>query len=362
MKLFIFNHILKDSVIKALLDFKKTEDEDSYFTAMHGLIKYSGERLTDKSIVREYLLRKMLEHDNLPDITSLRNFLRNDIKAIYNTFFETNWDKLASDSGLASPEDITSAPKFSGLRSYALSLESMIDCTSNEALGGAILAHAESFGTGMTAAHEALKWDGNALCASETDSTSFDSIFGLSAQKMSIIENTERYIQGKSASSIMLTGTAGTGKTACIKACLNLFKESGLRMIFVSPSDAETIPRLISVLNNKILKYIIVIDGMDGEPIDFCGISDSLYPAPPIYAIGRTDKATESHFGIRLDFQAYTRDEYLGAAANILKDGGIEMTPELKTAAIQYSMKSDTLCGRLALQFAAKVLADMPSD
>ena len=88
--------ILNDPVIKALLDFKKNEDESSYYTAAQGLIKYSAERLTDKNIIREYVLRQMLEHNNLPDITSLRNFLRNDIKSIYNTFFETDWNKLAA--------------------------------------------------------------------------------------------------------------------------------------------------------------------------------------------------------------------------------------------------------------------------
>ncbi len=358
MKLFIFQHILNDPVIKALLDFKKNEDESSYYTAAQGLIKYSAERLTDKNIIREYVLRQMLEHNNLPDITSLRNFLRNDIKSIYNTFFETDWNKLAASKGLAAPDDISVAAQSAGLHSYALSIESMIDCTSNEALGGAVLAHAESFGTGITAAYAAFEWDGIGLkCHKTISAVSFDSLAGLSEQKMYIIENTERYIQGKSASNILFSGAVGTGKTACVEACLNLFKESGLRMIFISPKEAESLPSIIKSIDNSVLKYIIVIDGLDNEQIDFSDIPDTVYRSPLIYAIGSTNAKDESHFGIKLSFQAYTREEYLSAAANILKNKGIAMTPELKIAAIQYSEGSKELSGRLAQQFAAGILA-----
>lgn len=149
MQLFLFNHITKDPVIDALLTFEQGQDEDAYFTAARGLIAFAKRRLTDGNLIHEYVLRTMLEQENLPDIVHLRDFLRHDVKVIYHTFIETDWEALFREKGLVSLCQIPIEPQSTESLSYVFSLRSMMDSTSNEALGGAILAHMESFGTGI---------------------------------------------------------------------------------------------------------------------------------------------------------------------------------------------------------------------
>ncbi len=148
MNLYLFQHITKDPVIAALLHFAKEHDEASYFDAMRGLLSYSSHRMTDRNLLKEYLLRCMLEQEDMPDILHLRDFLRHDMKVIYHFFWETDWDAQLHELGLLPFSDISVPVTCVAPAGYAFSLTAMIDCTSNEALGGAILAHVESFGCG----------------------------------------------------------------------------------------------------------------------------------------------------------------------------------------------------------------------
>ena len=151
MQLFLFNHITNDPVIDALLAFQQTQDEDAYFTAARGLIAFANRRLVDGNLIHEYVLRTMLEEENLPDVLHLRDFLRHDVKVIYSTFMATDWEALFREKGLVSLCQIPVPTQKTELRSYVFSLQSMMDSTSNEALGGAILAHMESFRAGIDA-------------------------------------------------------------------------------------------------------------------------------------------------------------------------------------------------------------------
>ena len=94
------------------------------------------------------MLFRSLEQKSLPDILHLRDFLRHDVKTIYHFFWETDWDAQLHQKGLLPLSDITVPPVPEPVPGYAFSLSAMIDCSSNEALGGAILAHIESFGYG----------------------------------------------------------------------------------------------------------------------------------------------------------------------------------------------------------------------
>ncbi len=146
MELYLFHHITENPVIQALIQFAQTRDEESYFSAARGLLSYANRRVCDRNLIQEYLLRCMLEEATLPDVIHLRDYMRHDIKLIYNLFWETDWDALCRDCGylpISSPPVPVTEEKEAG---YAFSLTAMIDCTSNEALGGAILAHLESFG------------------------------------------------------------------------------------------------------------------------------------------------------------------------------------------------------------------------
>ena len=69
LNLYIFNHITEDKIISSLIKFKETHEETDYYIAARGLIDFATKRLTDGNIIREYILRTMLELVEVPDIT-----------------------------------------------------------------------------------------------------------------------------------------------------------------------------------------------------------------------------------------------------------------------------------------------------
>ena len=192
---------------------------------MRGLISFSEHRLTDKNIIGEYVLRKMLETEQLSDISHLRDFLRHDVKVIYNELLAYDWKSLFSECGCILPDSITLPPVDTGLGGYVQSIEAMLSCESNEALGGAILAHTDSFGTGSSSAFSALKWqNGRLVGILRSDEISFDALTGPEHQKKVLIEIPRALSSESPTNDVLLTGSSGTGKSSCVKACLNMFK------------------------------------------------------------------------------------------------------------------------------------------
>ena len=264
MNLFIFHHIVNEPIISALLKFRETMAEEDYFFIAQGLIDYGKEKLTESNIIKEYVLRTMLEKDGLPDIASLRDFLRHDIKNIYNELFDIDWDELFHSAGFLPLSQIATNNLCEGFKSYSISLKSMLDCSSSEALVGAILAHVESFGTGVTTAYGHLLYKENRLLGIKSpDNIQIADISGVSNQKEKIIANTDAFITGYEAKNLLLIGGLDKEKPACVKACANLFKDSGLRLIKLNKEDIASLPYLFGKIDNKLLKYIIFINDLD---------------------------------------------------------------------------------------------------
>lgn len=393
INLFIFNHMNHDEIISSLMRFKDTPNEDDYYTAARGLIEFASHRLTDRSIIEEYILRSMLEQESLPDITRLRNFLRHDIKTIYSELLTFDWNGLFIKNNLLPLSDIDIPKIETGLAGYVRSLEAMLDCESNEALGGAVLAHVESFGTGHSAAYSALKWSSGKLVGiTRHDSITFDDLTGLEHQKNVLIANTESFILGKPANDVLLTGSSGTGKSSCVKACLNMFKNSGLRLIELNKSDISELSTVFSCIKNDILKYIVFIDDLSFEPGDLSykilksaldGQAESRGGNILIYAtsnrrgliketwadregymsdeVHRSEgiaerKSLSARFGINLSFLTPTQSEYLSIVENMLTANNMEMTEEIRAAALTWQINYNGFSGRTAKQFVANIM------
>lgn len=393
LHLYIFNQLETDVAISSLMRFKETKDESDYYTAAKKLIEFASHRLTDGDILAEYTLRLMLEGDSLPDISTLRNFLRHDIKTIYNEVLAFDWSKLFAENGLLPFSDIATPKIKTGLSGYVHSLEAMMTCESNEALGGAILAHVESFGTGSSSAYSALKWsNGKLVGITRPDSITFAELTGLEHQKNVLIANTESFMLGKPANDVLLTGSSGTGKSSSVKACLNMFKNSGLRLIELNKSDISDLSDVFACIKNDILKYIVFIDDLSFEPGDMSykilksaldGQAEARGGNILIYAtsnrrgliketwadregymsdeVHRSEgiaerKSLSARFGINLSFLTPTQSEYLTIVENMLTMKGLEMTEEIRAAALTWQINYNGFSGRTAKQFVASIM------
>lgn len=394
MNLFIFHNLTKDKVVKSLINYKNTGMEDHYYSIARQLIKFSDNRLTTGDIIDEYILRSMLEKNNISSPENIRDFLRRDIRTIYDELLCIDWNEMFKQNNLLPLTSIESKPTKTGLHGYTRSIESMMNSSSREALMGAFLAHAEVFGTGKSSAFAALKWENKRLKGIyDTDSITFSDLSGLEHQKQILIANTESFINNKPANDILLSGSTGTGKSSCVKACLNMFKDRGLRLIELKKSDLDDLTKVFNSITNKVLKYIVFIDDLSFEPDDMSykllkvaldgqteirgenvliyatsnrrnliketwsdrdgGINDEVHRSEAI----SERRSLAARFGINLTFLTPTQKEYLTIVTDLLKRNNIEINDDIRSKALTWQIQYNGFSGRSATQFVSNYLS-----
>jgi uncharacterized protein len=97
---------------------------------------------------------------------------------------------------------------------------------------------------------------------------SFDDLQAIERQKELILNNTQHFVAGKPANNVLLTGARGTGKSSLIKACLNQFYHSGLRLVEVDKEHLSDLQDLTEILATRPEKFIVFCDDLsfeDGE-------------------------------------------------------------------------------------------------
>lgn len=124
-------------------------------------------------------------------------------------------------------------------------------------------------GTGRAPAYSAFVWErfenddeGHLREVLEPDTIRLSDLIGYESQKEEIIENTEHFLKGLPANNLLLYGSRGTGKSSTVKAILNEYYESGLRLIEVDKEQLGDFTRIIRLLRHKKQKFIIFVDDL----------------------------------------------------------------------------------------------------
>ena len=94
------------------------------------------------------------------------------------------------------------------------------------------------------------------------DRVSLDSFIGYEDERRLVIENTEAFVNGRPAQNVLLYGDAGTGKSSTVKATVNHFYSSGLRLIELRKDQLGILPYIMSRIIDNPLKFIIFIDDL----------------------------------------------------------------------------------------------------
>ena len=94
------------------------------------------------------------------------------------------------------------------------------------------------------------------------DRVSLDSFIGYEDERRLVIENTEAFVNGRPAQNALLYGDAGTGKSSTVKATVNHFYSSGLRLIELRKDQLGILPYIMSRIVDNPLKFIIFIDDL----------------------------------------------------------------------------------------------------
>ncbi len=95
-----------------------------------------------------------------------------------------------------------------------------------------------------------------------SDAVTLDSFIGYESERRAVVENTHAFLAGKPAANVLLYGDAGTGKSSTVKAIVNHFYDSGLRLIELRKDQLSFLPYIMGRILENPLKFIIFIDDL----------------------------------------------------------------------------------------------------
>lgn len=221
---------------------------------------------------------------------------------------------------------------------------------------------------------------------SEFDNCTLDDMWGYEFQKQQLVENTEAFIEKKAANNVLLYGDSGTGKSTSIKAILNKYHSSGLRMIEVYKHQFSFLPELIEQLRKRKYRFVIYMDDLSFEDFEIeykflkAVIEGGLEKKPDnvlIYAtsnrrhliresfsdrdssddIHKNDTVQEKlsladRFGLSIGFGRPMQKEYFEIVKYLAKVGNVDIDEEeLISGARQWGLKHGGISGRVARQY-----------
>lgn len=215
---------------------------------------------------------------------------------------------------------------------------------------------------------------GKVLPVKYPDKQRLSDLFGYERERREIIENTLALLDGKPAQNALLYGDAGTGKSSSVKAIVNEYADSGLRLIEITKEQLRDIPEIISEISGNPLKFIIFIDDLSFTSGEDCfgalkavleGSAAAKSHNMVIYAtsnrrhlvresfsdregddIHRGDTMQETlslsaRFGLRVNFSRPDKNNYVYIASELAKSRGISLPEEeLALKAEQFAISS----------------------
>lgn len=126
-------------------------------------------------------------------------------------------------------------------------------------------------GCGMFARYRSFVWrDGGIQPIINADTVKIEDLVDYEYQRNKVIENTKAFIDGKVANNCLLYGDMGTGKSTTVKAVVNEYRKSGLRIVEMPKERLMEFPLLVDTIAHIPMKFIIFIDDLSFQRQDEC--------------------------------------------------------------------------------------------
>ena len=295
-KLLLYSNLGQDSILIRLSEIfelwhKKAADHAELIKRIYAQMK----RLLDMSTVygfnenlwHNYLTFVLITNENSFSLTcervgasdgTVNHFAKNDFK-VFKNLFDFDFSPIEKELGIdcfSTISNYRAIPKKERVYNKNVSekvqqLSRRIEAAADESeIFEIITEYYKAYGVGMFGLNKAFRidTDGGKLVFSpvnNADTIKLDDLIGYEIQKRQLINNTEAFVNGCAANNVLLYGDAGTGKSSSVKALINEYYDSGLRMIEIYKHQFKELADVISHIKNRNYRFIIYIDDLSFE-------------------------------------------------------------------------------------------------
>ncbi len=382
--LVIFRGIKADPVIAALYDLCCTEKTDE-LTRCHSRLAAALYEKTDS--FTDYIEELVLEHEQ---VCAVRTGAGEEIPQVIQ-------DCLLRELGLLSNIAGLSAADLWGIASAPVSLAQWK--SRNIDLKAAYAARSQRIsreGYGIFAKYHMFTVDdkGELQPVLHPDPIRFTDMVGYERERKAAEDNVKALLSGSLAANVLLSGDAGTGKSATVKAIANAYRKDGLRLIELNKNQLCFIPKIMDRLCRNPLKFIIFIDDLTfaEDDADFGTLKATLEGSisarmrnTVIYATSNrrhivketfsdgSDKhendtvqeriSLSERFGITITFQRPQKKLYLDIVHELARQAELDMDEaKLDLCAEQYALCKSGRSPRAARQLIDRLMAERNAD
>ena len=391
-----------------------SEVRDRFFSCMHDLVELAGNYGFENNLWHNYLTFLLVNNENIFSTAceirgvtegSLLSLARHDF-AIFRELFACDFTEL---------ERMLQAGVFEEYLHYARTESTgnlfnrrirdricelshqQANAETLEEFTEYMVSFYKEFGVGKLGLHKAFRVahvgdDVQIEPITNIAHVKLEDLVGYELQKKKLIDNTEAFVEGRSANNCLLFGDAGTGKSSSIKAILNRYYDRGLRIIEVYKHQFQDLNEVIAQIKNRNYKFIIYMDDLSFEEFEIeykylkAVIEGGLEKKPDnilIYATSNrrhlikesfrdseelhgdlhsNDTIQEklslvSRFGVTIYFGSPDKKEFQQIVRTLAERNGIDMPEDqLLLEANKWELRHDGLSGRTAQQFVDYVL------
>lgn len=386
-----------------------SEVRDRFFSCMHDLVELAGNYGFENNLWHNYLTFLLVNNENIFSTAceirgvtegSLLSLARHDF-AIFRELFACDFTEL---------ERMLQAGVFEEFLHYARTESTgklfnrrirdricelsgqLANAETLEAFTEYMVSFYKEFGVGKLGLHKAFRVahvgdDVQIEPITNIAHVKLEDLVGYELQKKKLIDNTEAFVEGRSANNCLLFGDAGTGKSSSIKAILNRYYDRGLRIIEVYKHQFQDLNEVIAQIKNRNYKFIIYMDDLSFEEFEIeykylkAVIEGGLEKKPNnvlIYATSnrrhliretfkdKQDRDEDMHtndtvqeklslvarFGVTIYYGAPTKKEFQQIVKELAKANQIQVPEEeLLLEANKWELAHGGLSGRTAQQF-----------
>ncbi len=294
--LILYSDLGEDSILLRLAeifeDFEKRSDTTAslirrVYREIKKLLDLATKYGFDENLWHNYLTFVLVTNENSFSLTaerrgakdgSVNHFAKNDFR-IFKSLFDFDFAPIENALGIDCFTTIShyKAIKKSEKHYYrsvsekvqklSREIENAID---EEEIFRLITEFYGAYGVGMFGLNRAFRIQNlgggvEFLPINNTDKVMLSDMVGYELQKKQLVENTESFLRGKRANNVLLYGDAGTGKSSSVKALINEYYDSGLRMIEIYKHQFRDLSEIIATVKNRNYRFIIFIDDLSFE-------------------------------------------------------------------------------------------------